>query len=220
MVLPRILLCLTLLGPYVGLAQESNETPVSSASEPQPIPPPPLLPAPEGSEAEPPEGQLFPREFETEQPPGENFTVGRGALELLGGAVVGSGVAVVAMLLTSIAIDPGCSSESCILTLFIVGPTAALFAIPLGVYGVGRLMNGQGGYGATLLGTVVGTGLGITAAVALKEGTAAVVAVIAGPLLGAVVGYELSHAYSQRGVSPTIGLSPTGGVVVGLSGRF
>lgn len=223
MVLPRMLLCLALLVPYVGLAQESNGAPASSASsasEPHPLAPPPLLPAPEGPEAEPPEGELFPHEFEDEPSSGAPFTASRGALEILGGGVAGSGLGLVGMLLTAAAIAPSCSSDSCILTIYLVGATAAVFGIPLGVYIAGRLMDGRGGYWATLLGTVIGTGLGIAAAVAAQEDAATAIGLTAGPLLGAVLAYELSHAYSQRAVSPTLGLSLTGGVVVGLSGRF
>jgi len=219
MLLPRILLCLTLFVPYLGLAQESNEAPVSSASEPQPLPPPPLLPSPEGPEAAPPEGELFPREFEREERPAAPFSMGRGAAEILGG-VAGGGLGIVAMLVTVAAIDPSCSSESCALTVALVGSTTALFGIPLGVYIAGRLMDGRGSYWATLLGMVVGTTLGIAAAAAAQQGAVSFISLTVGPLLGSVLGYELSHAYSQRAVSPTVGLSLTGGVVVGLSGRF
>jgi hypothetical protein len=214
MILPRILLCLALLVPYAGLAQESNEAPVSSTSEPQPLPPPPLLPSPEGPEAEPPKGELFPRELEREERPAAPFSMGRGAAEILGG-VAGGGLGVVAMLVTVAAIDP-----SCALTVALVGATTGLFGIPLGVYIAGRLMDGRGSYWATLLGMVVGTTLGIAGAAAAQQGAVSFISLTVGPLLGSVLGYELSHVYSQRAVSPTVGLSLTGGVVVGLSGRF
>lgn len=223
MSLPRTLLCLALLVPYVGLAQESNEAPApepSESSEAQPLPPPPLLPAPAGPEAEPPEGELFAHEFEPAEQPGAPFTVGRGALEVLGGAVAGTGVGLAALLLTAAAIAPICDSDSCLLTIWLAGATGAMFAIPLGVSVAGGLMDGRGGYWPTLLGTMLGTGLGIAAAVAAENGTATAVSLTAGPLLGAVVAYELSHTYAQRSVSPTLGLSPAGGVVLGLSGRF
>ena len=220
MLLPRMLLCLALFAPYAGLAQGSNEVPASAPSQPEALPPPPLITAPEGSEEEPPEGELFPHELEPSRPPGEPFSVGRGVLEFVGGGLVGAGVGFVSLLLGTVVFVPTCDSEACILGILSVGALGASFGAPLGVYGAAKLMGGQGRYWPSFLGTVVGAGIGALAAVATRNETATVIGLSTGPLIGAIVGYELSHAHVQPSVSPTLGLTLTGGVVAGLSARF
>jgi hypothetical protein len=221
MLLPRMLLCLALFAPYAGLAQGSTETPASAPSQPEALPPPPLITAPEGPEAEPPEGELFPHELESTRAPGEPFSVGRGVTEFLGGGVAGAGIGFLGLLLGAAVFVPSCGDDgACIVPIFLLGSTAAAFGVPLGVYGAAKFWGGQGSYWPTFLGTVVGAGLGILVAVAVQNETAAMVTMTTAPIIGAMVGYELSHAHVQPSVSPALGLTLTGGVVAGLSGRF
>lgn len=184
------------------------------------LPPPPLLPAPEDSEAPPPEGELFPHEYESTQPPGEPFSVGRGVLEFVGGGLAGAGVGLLGLLVGAAVFAPTCDSDSCIIPIFLTGMVGAAFGTPIGVYGAAKLLGGQGRYWPSFLGTVLGAGVGALAAAVAQNETATAVSLATGPIIGAIVGYELSHAYVQRRVVPTLGLSLTGGVVAGLSGRF
>jgi hypothetical protein len=222
MFLPRILLCLFLLAPFAGLAQGSGEAPAPAATPPESeaLPPPPLVPAAEAPEDEPAEGEIIPREYGTAQEPGKPFTVGRGVFEFIGGGVMGAGVGFLSLLLGAAVFAPTCDSDSCIIPIFLTGAMGASFGIPLGVYGAGRLQGGQGRYWPAFLGTIVGAGLGALTSVISNNETATAVSLTAGPVLGAIVGYELSHSYVQRRLTPTLGLSLTGGVVAGLSGRF
>jgi hypothetical protein len=221
MLLPRMLLCLALFAPYAGLAQGSTEAPAPAPSQPEPLPPPPLITAPEDPEAAPPEGELFPHEFESTRTAGEPFSVGRGVFEFVGGGVAGAGIGFLGLLLGAAVFVPGCNDDDdCIVPIFLLGSTAAAFGVPLGVYGAAKLWDGEGSYWAAFLGTVVGTGLAILVSVAAQDSGAAAVSLTTAPIIGAMVGYELSHAYVQPSVSPMLGRTLTGGVVAGISARF
>ena len=230
MLLPRIVLCLALFAPCVGLAQGSESAP---AADPSALPPPPLVPATEPAEASPPEGELFPHELETEQPPGTGFSASRAMLEFLGGGVGGASVGFLGLLLGAAVFSPLCDGEECIVPILLTGIVGATFGVPLGVYGAGTLLKGQGRFWAAFLGTLVGGGLGLTVALLTEsEDVSPAIALSAGPIIGAIVGYELSHAGQssaaprpqQSGVGlmvfPSLGLTLKGGIVGGLSGRF
>lgn len=219
MFLPRILLCLVLLAPFAGLAQGPGEAPAPPEAEA--LPPPPLVPASEAPEAEPAEGELFPHQYVSTQEPGTPFSPTRGVFEFIGGGIMGAGVGFLSLLLGAAVFAPTCDSdELCIIPIFLTGAVGATFGVPLGVYGAARLQGGQGRYWPAFLGTVVGAGLGILTSVVSGSETATVVSMTAGPVIGAIVGYELSHAHVQSRLAPALGLSLTGGVSVGLSGRF
>ena len=228
MFLPRILLCLVLLAPLVGLAQGSGEAAVSAPPESEVLPPPPLVPAPEASQAEPAEeaapaeGELFPHEYGSTRKPGKPFTVGRGVFEFVGGGVMGAGVGFVSLLLGAAVFSPICGNDAyaCLIPVFLTGAVGAVFGASLGVYGAGKLLGAEGRYWPSFLGTLAGAALGIVGAVAAQNETATALSLTVGPVLGAIVGYELSHAYGQRGVLPSVGVTLTGDVTVGLSGRF
>jgi hypothetical protein len=234
MLFMRIVLCLALFAPCVGLAQGAEDAPAVAPSDPSALPPPPLVPAAEPSETEPAEAELSPHELETEPPPGSGFSMGRATFEFLGGGLGGASVGFVSLLLGVVVFSPICDSEGCIAPILLTGIVGATFGVPLGVYGAGKLLDGKGGYWPAFLGTLVGGGLGLTVALlSQSDDVAAGVAVTAGPVLGAIVGYELSHASAQSPaallpqqsgegllVIPTLGLTPRGGIVGGLSGRF
>lgn len=231
MILTRIVLCLALLAPCVGLAQAPEEEPSSAPTEA--LPPPPLLPAPEQPEESPPEGELIPREYELKGPRGEGFSASRAMLELIGGGAVGAGMAIAGGIFGGLVFSASCEGEDCLGVVLVSGLVGATFGVPLGVYGAGRLMGGRGQFWPSFLGTLVGAGLGLVGGLASQNDAAQVVGLTFGPVLGAIVGYELSHTY-QRSDSgprparfetrfqfqPAIGLTPGGGLLGSFSGRF
>ncbi len=96
-------------------------------------------------------------------------------------------------------------------------------------------MDGRGGLGATFAGTVVGTGAGVLVALKSENKSVQIASLIAGPLLGSIAGFEISHALTKprRGasraesasspslrVAPMAGMTPHGGLLGGLSGSF
>jgi hypothetical protein len=153
--------------------------------------------------------------------------------EFLGGGVGGASVGFLGLLLGAAVFSPLCDGEECIVPILLTGIVGATFGVPLGVYGAGTLLKGQGGFWPAFLGTVVGGGLGLTVALlSADEEVAPVIAMSAGPVIGAIIGYELSHAGQasaalrpqQSGMGlmifPSLGLTLKGGIVGGLSGRF
>ncbi|MEW6432773.1 MAG: hypothetical protein AB1730_14810 [Myxococcota bacterium] len=151
----------------------------------------------------------------TEEPPGRGLRIAMGLL--FGGALgaaggVAGGFAGQATLPDS-ALQP-------------VGATWAgagigfSIAAPIGVLLSGWLFDGDGSGWATLLGDLVGAGIG--AAAVLFGGPEGTPLLFALPLAGSVVGYEVTSpaAKSQVLVSATFAPSRDGGVTVGLSGRF
>ncbi len=218
----RLMLCLAMLAPCVGLAQMDE------------LPPPPLVPAPTEPEQAPPEAELIPHEFEPSVPPGETFSAARVMLEFVGGGVAGGGLGFVSLLAGAVIFSGACSGDdlSCLGPIFFTGIVGAAVGVPLGVYGAGKLLKGQGAYWPSLIGTVVGAGIGLTVGLISQNEPALVMGVTAGPVVGAIVGYELSHAAAlsslereDRGsgtsvqVTPAFGLTP-GGLYGALAGRF
>jgi hypothetical protein len=72
----------------------------------------------------------------------------------------------------------------------------------------------------------VGSGAGFAMAAAFKPHSEVLryASLVTLPLSGAVVGYEISHAYSAASASPQIvplvGVTPGGGLFGGLAARF
>jgi hypothetical protein len=101
----------------------------------------------------------------------------------------------------------------------------------LAVWGIGESIGDRGRFLPTLAGSALGTLSGILALVQLtsRVSDTALLAVIGfGPLLGTLVAYELSRRgplpsepeASGVQVHPVVGVSPGGGLVGGLAGRF
>jgi len=151
-----------------------------------------------------------------------------------GGAVVGFGGLIGGLGAGTCGLTDACSSDgddlavtSVILTSFTVGTS-------LGVYGAGVLVGGRGSYLPTLAGGVLGVVTG--AAVFYSNRTPATLALLlGGPLVGSIVGYEVSHGYAPPGPErppvspraetgihwvPVIAATPAGGLLGGLAGRF
>ncbi len=153
-------------------------------------------------------------------------------LALAGGAtMVGSSFG---MYEVGCATQGGHGSPGCMAVGLPMGIAASLSLTPLSVFLAGKLMDGNGGYGWTLLGTAAGTAAGFLGALALlavgQFGDVSYVPLMIGPTLGAIIAYELSSDTSrsaveaaERAVHATI--TPTvapmnGGGMVGLAGTF
>ncbi len=224
--LVSVVLCALL--PFQGLAQAPSQ--------------PPMVPAPaapaEGARAapgeeQPPQDEIIPRERQrTEDSAGRR--VGRIALGtfsgLLGGVLGGlPGIGL------SIGFERGCEGCGNITASLIAGVAGiAGFAagMAFGVWGTGSLLGGEGRYLPTLAGTgigiLVGGGIAVYLGDQIKE-ELAIPPLLIGPILGTLIAYEISHSNEwERGaeaspsvaVLPTFGVSPSGGFVAGLVGRF
>jgi hypothetical protein len=95
-----------------------------------------------------------------------------------------------------------------------------VLTIAPGVWLAGHVLGGNGGFGWTLLGDALGASVGVTAAVLAPSVPTAVLAAAA-PLVGAILGYELSShpgppARPQRSARMAPAIYPTGTGVAGV----
>ncbi|MDC0707236.1 hypothetical protein POL68_02020 [Stigmatella sp. ncwal1] len=226
--LPRIVLCTLLALPTLGRAQ-TGDAPVAS---PEPSPPP-LVTSPPDTQAPPSVGEIIPRDLEDERPRRPYLIVPRILLSSLAGTVAGAGGTFLGFLVGSGINDCDLFDDVCgDKTLYAYGiPTliAAGSLSSLAVYGVGSLLDGRGSFLPTLLGGFVGAG----ASIAFQDLAGYGVILLIAPLsaVGAILGYEISgalwepaplpqQARSSLQVLPVLGLTPDGGVLGGLTGRF
>jgi hypothetical protein len=196
---------------------------------PAETPPPPLVPAPaapqEEPSEEPPWGEIIPRE-----PRRDSWWGGRMALELLGGSLLGFvGFVPGAYVMINGDIHGNETQFGVGLSLTGIGLTAGA---TFGVVGAASLLGGEGRFLPTLAGSGLGLVGGMLAALALgpQIGEAAFLALIMGPPIGALIGYEYSHAKAlESGPAPTasaprvmplVTVTPRGGILGGLVGRF
>lgn len=217
-------LLLSALSPLPGLAQVSPPPLVAA-------PPGQVLPSEESSE-EKPSGEIIPRSKESLS--GSEGRAGRVVLESLGGVLLGAvgGVPAFGLSLLFTFDCDGChntNGEATILAL--AGVAGFLGGTALGVKLGGALLGGEGRYLPTLAGAGLGTLAGILVALPtglLVNELLAVAPLIAGPFVGAIIGYELSHSKelerkasgTRVTVLPSVSLRASGGVVAGLVGSF
>lgn len=230
--LPRLVLCLSLIAATGGFAQGSEL--------------PPLVPAGEAPTQPAPHGEVFPREQKEEAWDAARFA-GRLILQPPAGVLLGgvAGIAsaipvyVIAVLVCEGSIF-GSTRSVCFESLFFsgVGLSASIGA-GLGVVAVGYLLDGRARVGAAMGGALVGSAVG--AAIPLlsgKEPESAVPFMLAGTALGATLFYALSDAFfpdptraiapdgkdededEYAWVLPMVSTTRTGGIMGGLVGRF
>lgn len=218
-----LLLCA--LSPLPGLAQESSPPPLISAPD---APPAPSQDAPVAEESpEKPKGEIIPRDW---KPEGTVHKTGRIVLESLAGLLLGGlGVIPGAALILDTVTCEGCESSGQFLAGTALGLVGVSMGSVLGVWLVGSLMGAEGQFLGTLRGAGIAALVGILATAAFSGSGALLIPLITLPLVGAVIGYESSHGEelerraAEAGrvtVLPTLGVSPSGGVVAGLVGRF
>lgn len=126
---------------------------------------------------------------------------------------------------------------SCIITTLGTTAGAIFLATPLAVHAVGYLTGGRGSYWTSLLGMTVGTVAGgvMVAVFDNKSEELQIASIVTLPILGAVLGYELWHAWQQPDsvrftragsagstaqLIPLVGVTPAGGIFGGLAARF
>ncbi len=230
--LPLLLLTLLLM-PATGLASTQEPAPPEATSAPAPE-----QPASEQKEVEAPqspghenlrllEESERPSTFKARAPLGSRFLAETG-LGLVGGAA-GVLVGVAAGLFVGDLIDDGvpngCGGDfgTCGLVAILGTGLGAFFGMPLGAWMGGRLTGADGNYGSAVLGTLVGSVLGF---LLLSSVPALPLLAIGPPLLGAVIGYELSVspepvsvALGRTRLQPLLAVSPKGSFV-GLAGHF
>lgn len=224
------LLLSLLLVPGLARGQAPASPPVESP-EPPPdtVSPPPLTPVEEAppEDAEPAPG--VPR-----GDPAGGPSLGRGFLELVGGGTLAVLAGYATLSLGAEQCDG--DSDACVISVFLLTASSTLLAAPLGVYATGSLLDGQGSLGATFLGSLIGAGVGFGSGLLLAATgggvTLLLLGIPLGALIGSVVGYEVvssngGSVAARRGapasgprMMPTVGVTPRGGLVGGLVGRF
>ncbi|WP_224243174.1 hypothetical protein [Hyalangium gracile] len=166
------------------------------------------------------------------------WVVGRVLLELLFGSVGGAAGAVGGFV-GGVGASNCPISESCISTgdeLILNSVTFASLTVGsvLGVYGAGVLFRSRGGFLPTLVGGVLGGGMG-GLVLATLESDWSVLVIATAPLVGAIIGYEVSNAFAESEAAPAVGTlrpatslevlpvvaaTPSGGILGGVVGRF
>lgn len=240
--LAPLLFCLLL--PLSALAQD----PAPSEQPAPPVTPPPLIPAPPGppapsqgfpgepGEASPedsPQGEIIHRDWYADSEPSP--TAPRLLLEFIGGSVGGAaGIIPGSLLILSAIVCDSCSGgeETRAILGLSIGLAGLAGGAALGITGAGSLLHGEGEYWPTAGGAALGTLVGslVALAVASSVDELAIIPFLSGPVIGGMIGYELSHssAVARRHrnpalrpvVLPVAAVTPRGGVVGGLAGRF
>ena len=141
-----------------------------------------------------------------------------GSLFLVGGTIGGAYIGY------GLETTDGCHDEFCGLGGAIIGGAVGMtFVTPLGVYLVGNSNGETGSLGATIGGSVIGTLVGVGLAAALEDDTVSPVVLVAGPVVGSIIGFNATRRYVDRRVArawaPVANVS-NGTASLGLVGRF
>jgi hypothetical protein len=127
------------------------------------------------------------------------------------------------------------TERMCILTSFLVTMLSVSATAPVGAWAVGSLLGGEGKLWAAYMGAAMGMGLGVIGTMPTMAFGSGVVLAVAGPIgavVGAVIGYEVSHRRVVRGasrltqrpaslrVSPLVATTQGGGLLGGMMGTF
>jgi hypothetical protein len=212
---------------------------ISSAQTPEEGLPAPVAPQPEMQEPgqSGPEGESIPYHYrpETEAPrdPLHWRILAETSGGVLGGAVMGlAGFLTVAPALSKLNCTPG---EVCIIPVLSIMVPAAFVGVPISVQHFAEPFGGRGEFLPALGGSLLGTGVGFISGLSSGSRGVLIGSLILGPVIGAIEGYEISHALNQRraiadgGVSsakagprivPVISATSRGGLLWGLSGSF
>jgi hypothetical protein len=134
--------------------------------------------------------------------------------------------------LEGLCFDSCSGSSEQLLVGVLLGFAGMIGGSSLGIVLTGDALGGKGRGWATVAGAVLGTlgGILIGAAVASTAGLAALIPFLMGPAVGGVIGYELSDSSavaegaaataSRPRLVPLVSVSPGGGLIGGLAGRF
>jgi hypothetical protein len=152
-------------------------------------------------------------------------------LESLGGLVLGLvGTAPAIVVAIPNFSCSTCGQEESLVAAQLLGLAGVSLVGALGVKLAGSLMGGEGRYLGALQGAGIASGASIFVMLALENSPGAfALPMVLFPVLGAVIGYEMSHgAELERqakggpavALFPAVDVSPAGGVVAGLVGSF
>lgn len=153
--------------------------------------------------------------------------------------VAGAGAATLgSMVLVELLTGTHCFREQerlCALTAFSVTMLSVSATAPVGAWAVGTLLGGEGQLWAAYTGAALGLGLGFIGTMPTLVTGSGVILAVGGPLgavLGAAIGYEVSHRLTLRRASlsaerpsgvrvmPVLGATPRGSLLGGLAGSF
>ncbi|HVG58194.1 MAG TPA: hypothetical protein VNA24_06540 [Hyalangium sp.] len=234
--LTRIALLLVVVGPALVKAQ-SEEAPVPPAklSTPPPLISAPPEPPSEPQEPAPPSSQEKPLSLQWKSPR-PNYFVPRILTGTVLGTLAGAGGLVGGFLL-GLGLAPSCDPFDDVCSgheIFLQTSPALLatgFLSSLVVYGMGSALHGEGDVITTLLGAFAGAAAGAMLTVAVAN-YGAILSIPPLAAVGAVIAYEISDSSWEReqakarlGSSrlqwtPVVAVTPGGGVLGGLMGRF
>lgn len=201
-------------------AQDLAPPPLLTVEQDEPEPPPPL------PSEQPPSPAVLqpptianpplepPQEVTMEEPPGRGLRIGMG---LVFGAAAGAAGGLAGGLLGG-----GALPDSSLQPLGATWTGAAIgfgLLAPLGVVVSGWLFDGDGSFLATLLGDAVGAAVG--AAAVWLGGTSGTPLLFTLPLLGSVLGYEVTSPSAKSMVKVSASVTPLrDGALLGLAGAF
>jgi len=238
MLFHRIVLSLALFTASISSAQAPEQGPLAGARDTASLPAPE---APQPEMQEPgqavPEGESSPYRYRPEnEAPRDRFLLrifAEASGGVLGGALMGlAGFLTVAPALHKVNCTPG---EVCVLPLLSIMVPAAFVGIPISVQHFAEPFGGRGEFLPALGGSLLGTGAGFISGLSSGSTGVLIASLIIGPITGAIVGYEISHALNQRRAMaagaessanagprmvPVIGATPQGGLLWGLAGSF
>jgi hypothetical protein len=234
---PRLAaLCLALLASSSGFAQTSQEETPSTPPGTGAAHSPPLVPADSPPpEAPAPQGELIPHE-----PSANDASSDRGTLRLIAtpwAASVGAlATGVLAAIPGYLLISPFCgvnlqNQPACAITLFSIISLGVTSGAALGAWRIGGHLDGRGTFLPTFLGALAGSVLGAAGGLGSSNEAVLIIGLATGPIIGAVVGYEISHrwilseeqapqAATGFRVMPVLAAIRGGGLLAGLAGRF
>ncbi|QSQ23401.1 hypothetical protein JY651_51455 [Pyxidicoccus parkwayensis] len=126
------------------------------------------------------------------------------------------------------------TEKMCILTSFLVTFLSVSGTAPVGAWAIGSLLGGEGKLWAAYMGAALGMGLGVIGTMPTMAFGSGVILGVAGPIgaiVGAVIGYEVSHWSSVRGasrfaerrgvtVTPLVATTQGGSLLGGMMGTF
>lgn len=243
--LPRLVLCLSLLAATAGLAQDSTDAPPAGTAQADAPVQSPLISAGESPEQAAPPDEDLPREQEGGVGGGLRFA-GRLLLQppagILAGAVVGAvGIypSFAYSLLSCEALFDGGKATDCVIIATYSGIALSVsIGVGIGVAAVGHLLDGRGRFGAALGGALGGSAVGAAIGLLSSEDDLIKMSsyLVVGPVVGAMLLYGLSDAFfpgptrpvapARKGedeyarVLPMVSTTRTGGIIGGLVGRF
>lgn len=242
--------------PYTPPANQGTTPPPLVPANPPSEPPPPSQPPPSSEFPSPPEApplsQPPPPSASPATPPPQGESIrpsvggptdaGETALRLIvdpwAASITGMMGLVIGIIPSAIVALPFCLGTegtrrpACAIAVSTGLGLSYTAGVSLGIYFVGGVMGGQGEGLPTFLGALAGTTVGAGVGISTRNTATLILGLAVAPIVGAVLGYEFSHANaepkdkpglqsrSRFRVIPMAGATPGGGLLGGLCGQF